>query len=221
MKKKKIPWLAKVFHPKMFFYDFVKWTAAPSAVLYLRTKVIYENKAAKRFRKNPCIIASNHISYEDPIILNGLMLHRRLCCVITEDLYATKFGKWFLSKVGCVPINKKNVSVKSFKDVKNVIAHGHFVGIFPEGQVMRDGTLEGFKSGAVMMALLCETDIVPVYIVRRKNKLRRQVVAVGEKIDIKKYFPSKFATIEEIEAVSKIIRDKELELKEKCKKYER
>ena len=70
-----------------------------------------------------------------------------------------------------------------------------------------------------MMALMSGKPIIPIYIKRRKSWLQRQRVAVGEAINVNDYFSSRFPSMEEIEKVTNLVRDKELKLKEMVGDY--
>lgn len=214
-KNKKICWLLKVFDFKMIFYDFVKWTGALSIIVYLRLKVIYASKEAKKIRRKEAIICANHNSFMDPLILNNLTLFRRTLSVTSDALFKnnkfkTLLFKWFR----CIPVDKENVSVSTFKKVAREIRYGHNVAVFPEGTVIRQDDVSKFKSGVIMMALFADAHVIPVYIKRRTSIWRRQVVVVGERIDVKKYLSSSVPTMQEIDHASEELRKEELKLKE-------
>ena len=212
-KYKKVPLLAKIFDPKMWFLDFARFTAWP-ALFFYRMKVIYENDKAKKFRRNTGIIASNHTGFGDVPIIYSLMLYRRICYVTAKEVYKTKFSTWFYNSVGCIQIDRESPSIQTFKAITNCLDKGHFVGVFPEGTINKEENLKTFKSGVVMMALMSGKPITPIYIKRRKNWFERQRVAVGEAINVGEYFSSRFPSMEEIEKVTNLVREKEIKLKE-------
>ena len=217
-KNKKVHFLAKIFDPKMLLLDFARLTAWP-ALLFYRMKVIYENKSAKKFRKHTGIIASNHTGFGDVPIIYSLMLYRRICFVTAKEVYKTKFSSRFYNAVGCIKIDRENPSIQTFKSITNCLNHGHFVGVFPEGSINKEEALKTFKSGVVMMALMSDKPIIPIYIRRRNSWFNRQRVAVGEPINVSDYFSSRFPSMEEIEHVTNLVRDKELKLKEMVGDY--
>ena len=218
-KNKKVPLLAKMFDPKMFFLDYARLTAWPILFFY-RMKIIYESDKAKGFRKNTGIIASNHTGFGDVPIIYSLMLYRRICFVAAKEVYNNKFSTMFYNAVGCIKIDRSNPSVHTFKTITNCLDRGHFVGVFPEGSINKEEALKTFKSGVVMMALMSGKPIIPVYIKRRKKWLSRQRVAIGEPINVNEYFTTRFPSMEEIEKVTNLVRDKELKLKEMVGEYD-
>ena len=61
--KKKVPWIVRLFDPRMWFYDFVKWTGALIVSLDLRVKRIYAGDRKKSSFRGRYIVSSNHMSY--------------------------------------------------------------------------------------------------------------------------------------------------------------
>lgn len=212
-KNKKYSIFAKLFDPRMFVLDFARLTAWP-ALLFYRMKVLYENKEAKKFRKHTGIIASNHTGFGDVPIIYSLMLYRRICFVTAKEVYKPGFSTLFYNSVGCIKIDRENPSIQTFKSITNCLDRGHYVGVFPEGSINREEAIKTFKSGVVMMALMANKPIIPIYIKRRKNWFQRQRVAVGEPIYLSDFFSSRFPSMEEIEKVTNLVRDKEIKLKE-------
>lgn len=212
--KKKISKFNKIFDYRYFPYDFVKVTGALPAIIYLRLKKHYLNgKKQKGLFKGPAIIVSNHATYIDPIIVMVATWNRRTSFIATEDLYGTKIRSFFFSAIRCIKINKQNVSMQTFKNVQDVINHGHLVGIFPEGHIQTKDSNDHYKSGAVMFATLCDVPIIQIYIHKKEHWWQRQHVVFSDKINVKELINSKIPTVEEIEEVTKFLENQELELK--------
>ena len=212
--KKKISKFNKIFDYRYFPYDFVKVTGALPAIIYLRLKKHYLNgKKQKGLFKGPAIIVSNHATYIDPIIVMVATWNRRTSFIATEDLFGTKIRSFFFSAIRCIKINKQNVSMQTFKNVQDVINHGHLVGIFPEGHIQTKDSNDHYKSGAVMFATLCDVPIIQIYIHKKEHWWQRQHVVISDKINVKELINSKIPTVEEIEEVTKFLENQELELK--------
>lgn len=213
--KKKISKFNKIFDYRYFPYDFVKVTGALPAIIYLRLKKHYLNgKKQKGLLKGPAIIVSNHATYIDPIIVMVATWNRRTSFIATEDLFGTKIRSFFFSAIRCIKINKQNVSMQTFKNVQDVINHGHLVGIFPEGHIQTKDSNDHYKSGAVMFATLCDVPIIQIYIHKNEHWWQRQHVVISDKINVKELINSKIPTVEEIEEVTKFLENQEIELKQ-------
>lgn len=212
---KELPLIAKIFDPKMFVYDFIKWTGAWLPFITVRHKTIFVTKEKRKVFKGKYLISANHSSFSDPVIISTVFWRRRICFVATSELFNTKAKNRFFKAIRCIEVDKQNVSMKTFKEVKDTLHRGHIVGVFPEGTVDVDSPEHKvYKSGIVMMAIMGEADILPTYIKPRKSSLNRQVVYIGEKIHIKDHIKSVIPTMEDIANVTKLVQEKENELAE-------
>ena len=211
--KDRAPLFTRLFDPRMWLYDLFKFTASLPILVDLRLKRVFVDPTHKRGRlRGKYLVACNHVSYIDPVILFNAFFWRRICFVAVDELFKQKFWGPLLKSVGCIPVNKENVSIETFKRVQSRLYRGHVVGVFPEGSVSRDDSLHAFKSGIVMMAVMSGADILPVYIVKRTNRWRRQEVLIGEKIILKEHITSEFPTMDEIENLTALLKEKEQEL---------
>jgi len=213
--QKKFNKFQSLFDIKYLGYDFIKLTGCIPALLFFRVKYFYKNKETKKeLRKTPCIIVANHHSFLDPFLMLTVYYNKRVSIIATKELYEGKL-KNFLFTVffRSIKIDKDNVSLKTFKDVKNVILRGHSVGIFPEGGIHNNQEgIEGFKSGAIMMANMANAPIYPVYFKKRTHWWQSTKVIFGEKFDVSSYINGK-ATSAALNEVAKelFIKEKELE----------
>lgn len=212
--KKKISLFGKIFDYRYFPFDFVKVTGAIPALIYLRLKKYYINgKKEKNLFKGPSIIVCNHATYIDPIIVMVAAWNKRISFVATEDLYGTRIRSFFFNAIRCIKINKQNVSMQTFKNVQNIINHGHLVGIFPEGHIQTKDSNDHYKSGAVMFATLCNVPIIQIYIHKNKHWWQRQRVVISDKINVKDMINSKIPTVSEIDEVTKFLEKQEADMK--------
>lgn len=220
MKKQKkqrdrAPLLTRLFDHKMWAWDFVRITGAIPIICWFRLKRIFVTSTGRRKRgmlRGKFLVASNHTSFLDPGIVINAFWERRLNFVATDDLFKSKHGRFF-KWVGLIPVNKQNVSIETFKRVQDTLYRGHIVVVFPEGSVHGEG-IKAFKSGIVMMAVMSGADIVPMYISKRASAWRRQVVLIGEKIILKEHVSSEFPTMEEIENLTQLLIERELQLEQ-------
>ena len=106
--------------------------------------------------------------------------------------------------------------MKTFKEIKKTIDNGHLIGVFPEGTIEREGEITQFKSGVVLMAIMAKAPIVPMYMEKRTKWYKRQLVVVGEMVNVFDYVKSPIPTIDEINSVAKMLFEKEQELKIAC-----
>ncbi len=212
-KKKKIPLICKIFDPKCFFHDFVKWTGGLPIIIYLRLKKHYINqKKQKGLYKGPAIIVSNHPSFVDPFIVLNAFWMKRCGFIATKDIFKNKIQKWLFTSFGCIEVDKNNISVAMFKKTTDVLNRGHSIIVYPEGHVVRETQMQEFKSGAILMAMFADAPIIPMYIVKREKWWKRQHIVIGEKFNVKEYISSPIPSMDDIDRVTKLLQEKELEL---------
>lgn len=212
-KSDRAPLIVRLFDPRMWFYDLVKWSGIP-VVLFTRLKRIFITSTGKRKRgmlRGKYLVAANHTSLLDPVVLVNAFWERRLTFVAMEELFKLKHGKFF-RRLGIIPINRENVSIETFKQVEQQLYRGHVVAVFPEGGLETENSMKAFKSGIALMAAMSGADIVPTYIVKRTNKWHRQVVLIGEKIKLSDFISSEFPTMDELENLTQALQEREHEL---------
>ncbi len=196
-----------------FFQDFVKITGSIPGLIWMRPKVYYAADRKKCHPKDGIVIAPNHVSFFDPIMVYCVFWRRRLNFLATKDLYKNKLFSWMLTTVGCIQVDKQNFNMRSMHAVVDRLKAGKAIVIYPEGQVNeQEGTLS-YKSGAVLMATLAGVPIQPVYNVPLKKWYRRREAVIGEPIDVGTMC-SRFPTVDEMQKISQYLREQELALAE-------
>ncbi|MBQ7276046.1 MAG: 1-acyl-sn-glycerol-3-phosphate acyltransferase [Bacilli bacterium] len=220
MKEKK----SKIISFKYFLHDFIRVTGLP-LLLWFRPKKIYISKEAKKKIKGGVLFISNHTSLSDPLYLMLCLWYRRHHFIAIKELFEGWFNK-FLFTYGflCIPLDRENINLFTFKDIVNHLKMGEAVSMFPEGHVndQNDG-INNFKSGVVMMALKGGVPIVPLYLKRRKHWYSRVVLCVGEAINLQNGDSQTRPTLSQIDEMTKHLyeQEKALELlcEEKGSKY--
>lgn len=200
----------KIFSFKYFLYDFIRITAALPGLIWFRPKRVYVSENAKKKIKGGALIISNHIGMVDPMYLLMAIWQRRQRFIVAKELLEKKFNE-FLFKKGflCIPIDRENFSLSTFKEIVSNLKNGTVVTMFPEGHVNTEKEgINNFKSGATLMAYKSDAPIIPVYIKRREHFYNRLVVAFGEPIFVKDIITSQ----KEIDKATAYLYEKEKEL---------
>ena len=116
----------------------------------------------------PVILASNHLSFIDSVIL-PLVIKRRIYFLAASTYFEGRglgkwFVAWFLRATGMIPIDRSGgkASEASLKAGMSVLTKGDVLGIYPEGSRTRDGKLHRFRTGVARMALESGAAVVPV-----------------------------------------------------------
>ena len=200
---------------KYIGYDFFRFSAAPG-LLWFRPKRYYLTEKAKQKIKGGALIICNHVSLFDPMYLMLGIWRRRHRFVAATELFGTKFTRWLFSKgFLCIEIDRENFSLKTLKEVVNILKGGEVVSMFPEGHVnVEKSCVQSFKSGMVLMALKSECPIIPVYIKRRKHFYSRVELGIGEPINIKDFITGEKMTVDDIKRATEFLQEQEKQLEE-------
>ena len=198
---------------RYFLYNFIKITGAPT-ILLMRPKILSIGKTKPKNIKKGAVIVANHNSFYDPIFCLCVFWRRSLHFIATKDLYRTKIMNFLLTHVNCIQVDKENFSMSCFHEVKEVLEEDKLVMIYPEGGVnVNSNDILSFKSGAVLMAHKAGKPIVPMYIVKGKKWYNRWHCVMGDPVDVRELCGT-FPTLEKINEVCVLLKNKEEELKE-------
>ncbi|MEK7481772.1 MAG: lysophospholipid acyltransferase family protein [Patescibacteria group bacterium] len=153
------------------------------AKIILRIKVINKKKIDLKNIKGPIIVASNHKSRIDPLLIGlAFPLFNKIYPIrfMTADGYLKIpiLGQ-FIKLMGGFPVFKKQGIEKSLKLPLEILASGGAIGIFPEGKMVKDENSEsGAKIGVAVLALKSQSPILPIAI-KIKPLLKYEII-VGE-----------------------------------------
>lgn len=177
---------AKLMLLRRFLQCFVRITGNIPGWLYFRTKRVYVSKKAKKHIKGPAILVSNHNGFYDPVYLLVGIWYRRLWFVASTKIYNTKFKSFFFSKASfMIPIDSTKGDIGAIRDVIDRLKEGEVVTLFPEGHIaISEEGLDAFKQGMVLMAMMGNAPIVPIYLKKREKKRQRLTIGIGEPIQI-------------------------------------
>ena len=194
------------------FYDFVKATAAPGLLIGYRPKVLYEGGEKIRVKTGMMVVA-NHIGMTDPMYVMAGLWYRRIRFVCLKSFFEHRVSRFFFTGFRCIPIDRDNVGMDTFREIVEAMKADQAVAIFPGGHVEHAGSaIEEFKAGMVLMALQAKKPIVPVYLKRRARWYERLRIAVGQPIDIVARYGER-PKMSEIEEIARLVLEKEEELK--------
>jgi 1-acyl-sn-glycerol-3-phosphate acyltransferase len=115
-------------------------------------------------REGPCIIAANHVSYVDPIVVFAAC-PRPVRFIIDRAQYLRPLVHWVAVSTGAIPVENDPRDLGSLRRALQALKAGSVLGIFPEGGRSVDGTLQAGKPGAALLALRAGVPLVPAGIV--------------------------------------------------------
>jgi len=109
------------------------------------------------------ILASNHLSYLDPIVL-GILVPRRVNFVAKEELFENFFFRWIIAKLGAFPIKREGIDGTTYKKILKLLRKKEVVVLFPEGTRSTDGTIGQLHTGIARIALKADVPLIPIIV---------------------------------------------------------
>jgi 1-acyl-sn-glycerol-3-phosphate acyltransferase len=118
--------------------------------------------------QGPVILASNHLSFFDSIII-PLMAPRKVVFLTKAEYFhgrglKGRVVRWFFTAIGSVPVQRgaNRAAQASLDAALEVLAAGDAFGIYPEGTRSADGRLYRGRTGVGWLALTARAPVVPV-----------------------------------------------------------
>ena len=158
------------FHPKRLEDKHGYKSGMPGLALFLRRFVGY---VAKGFldmqltglenipQKGPAILAANHVSLLDGIIL-GACLPRLTRFMTKNSQFNHPIMRAILRTAGAFPVMRYHTDVVAVRNAFRVLQKEHLLGVFPEGERSWDGRMLPFKKGTLRLILAAGNPVIPV-----------------------------------------------------------
>jgi 1-acyl-sn-glycerol-3-phosphate acyltransferase len=100
--------------------------------------------------EGPVIVASNHVSFVDPLIIGG-MIRRPVRFVMYYKIYKIPVLNFIFRTGKAIPIagrsEEPEILDNAYRRMHGVLTDGDVLGIFPEGRITSDGEIQEFKRG--------------------------------------------------------------------------
>jgi len=111
----------------------------------------------------PFILAANHVSYLDPLVL-GATCPRPVHFIMLQEFWEKPVIGWIAGKSGSFPVDKGSAA-GALRRALGVLRAGRVLGIFPEGGRSADGSLQGGKGGAALLVMKAGVPLLPAAII--------------------------------------------------------
>ena len=119
----------------------------------------------------PVVIASNHISNWDPILV-GMGCRRDVHFMAKEELFRNPLVARVLSAVNAIPIRRGALDRSALRAASRVLRDGHVLLMFPSGTRDESGEVREPKSGVGFIACMNEAPIVPACVSGSNSPVR-------------------------------------------------
>ena len=139
-----------------YFFSLTRW-------LIPRTKFAIQ-KEVRGIHSS--VIVCNHLSYLDPILLISLLPQQ--LTIVKSTFFKVPFFGWLLKNSGYVPSAPSEMlgpaMVKNLESIKEHLAAGGNLFVFPEGTRSRNGKLAPFNKGVFSIARYCNAPLALIFI---------------------------------------------------------
>ena len=114
-------------------------------------------------RKGSFILASNHKSYLDPVLL-GVSCRRQLNYMARHDLFNNPFFSWYLSKIRVFPVKRDKPDFFALREAMRRVRNGGGLVIFPEGRRVEKFGIENPQPGVGFLVNKLKVPVIPAFI---------------------------------------------------------
>lgn len=165
----------------MLFWISFSIVFLPLVIIFPIKKIGRKN--LKQLKGKNYIVACNHMSNYDPVMLD-IRMGKKFRYLAKKELFKKKFNAFFMRAYGAVPVDRQNVDPSSIKEILRLINKGKKVAIFPQGTraktpIVEDGSA---KEGVAMFAIRTGTPVVPMMFNKKIKAFRRVKLYIGEPI---------------------------------------
>ncbi len=110
----------------------------------------------------PAILAANHVSFIDPIIV-GVAVSRLVHYMAKEELFRFRPFAWLLRQYQVFPVKRRRADLRAMNRAILLLEQGEIVVIFPEGTRGDGATLGPVRPGVILLAARVGVPVVPVF----------------------------------------------------------
>jgi 1-acyl-sn-glycerol-3-phosphate acyltransferase len=121
-------------------------------------------------KEGPVILASNHRSNMDPVLLASAV-KRPLSFMAKAELFVGPLG-WILRWIGQFPVRRGGIDREALRRVDAVLARGSMLGLFPEG-TRGEGDFAAVHPGLAYIVVRQRCPVLPVVISGTERVKRR------------------------------------------------
>jgi 1-acyl-sn-glycerol-3-phosphate acyltransferase len=176
-------------------YTIARWLVGLVFRIVWRPEVVGQEHVP---RSGPVIIASNHLSFIDSVVI-PLVIPRRVRFLAKAEYFEGSglrglVSRVFFGMVDAVPIHRtgNRDAVASLEAGLAVLRDGSAFGLYPEGTRSRDGRLYRGRTGVGWLAMASGAPVVPVTLIgtekiqpigKRLPRVHRIRVVISEPVD--------------------------------------
>ena len=112
-------------------------------------------------KTGPFIIAANHQSNFDPILVGALAHDRLFISIARDSLFKSKFLAFMMQGFGVIPVRRGESDTKAIRGAIAVLEKGQGILLFPEGTRSQDGSIGQFQRGLWLLIKKSQAPVLP------------------------------------------------------------
>lgn len=142
----------------------------------------------------PFILAANHVSYIDPLVL-GATCPRPIHFIMLREFWEKPVIGWICRKAGSFPVDQQGPATGALRRALSVLHEGKGLGIFPEGGRSQEDRPLQAKGGVALLVLKSGYPLLPAAIVGTEQALPKgRIIPRPVKVTVRYGTPLTFAT---------------------------
>lgn len=169
----------------------------PVAKLLIQIKFRIEIIGLEHVPKhNAFIVAANHVSNYDPILLSCI-LKRKIHFMAKAELFRNRFLKRFFTSLYAIPVNRQSgIVIRPIRQILKIIHSGEVFGIFPEGQRCKNGEIVQPKKGVAFFASKTNVPILSIAIIGVNKGYRVPIkIVIGSTVNVSDFDRSDYSSL--------------------------
>jgi 1-acyl-sn-glycerol-3-phosphate acyltransferase len=167
----------------------------------LYCRLCFHWRASRRcpfLQERSAIIIGNHRSPLDPLLIwVGMHNRRPLECLTAKEYFGIPGLQFIFEATHAIPVERKGKDMAATREALRRLKEGHYLGVFPEGQINTSpGMLPG-DTGVAWLALHSQAPVYPVFIhdAPQANNMvspfytfTRVRISYGDAVDLSAYY---------------------------------
>lgn len=162
-----------ILHQNRYYYHLLVQTAFLVIKFFrVKVKILGDELVPK---DGNFLLVCNHIHWLDPAVPLLLFKKHHIAFISKKETHSYPVAGSFLHKAACLPIDRENdrEALKTINKAAQFISDGICsIGIYPEGWVSKDGTLQEFRHGSFRIAKKANCPVVVAHITGTDKVLR-------------------------------------------------
>lgn len=162
----------------------------------LPIKMLYPTKliGKKHIPKGKCIIACNHRSNMDAVLLAANTWEKKYY-LAKKELFKGRLKGGLIRSFGGISIDRESNDVGAIKNALTVLKKDKKLVVFPEGTRNNNANnqMGEIKQGIALLSIKGQAPIIPMFIAKRPKAFRRNKIFFGQPFTLEEFYGQKLS----------------------------